>query len=69
MYAQSGVGHDVPAGSAISGSPAFSAREWLRAATAFQKLPEVLRAVRQLERRISELKNAEISGADTGKSE
>ena len=52
IYAQSGVGGDVPAGSVISGSPAFDAREWLRAITAFQKLPEILKAVRQLERRI-----------------
>ena len=53
VYAQSGVGHDVPPGSAISGSPAFDAREWLRAITALKKLPEILRVVRQLERRIS----------------
>ena len=52
VYAQSGVGGDVAARSVISGSPAFDAREWLRAITAFQKLPEILKAVRQLERRI-----------------
>ena len=52
VYAQSGVGGDVPAGSAISGSPAFEAREWLRAITAMQKLPELLKTVRQLERRM-----------------
>jgi len=50
VYAQSGIGHDVPAGAAVSGSPAFDAREWLRAITAFQKLPEMLRKVRQLEK-------------------
>jgi UDP-3-O-[3-hydroxymyristoyl] glucosamine N-acyltransferase len=49
VYAQSGIGHDVPAGSVMSGSPAFDAREWLRAITALQKLPEILRRVRQLE--------------------
>jgi len=53
VYAQSGVGHDVPAGSAISGSPAFDAKLWLRAIMAFQKLPELLRTVRQLERSAS----------------
>jgi UDP-3-O-[3-hydroxymyristoyl] glucosamine N-acyltransferase len=52
VYAQSGVGHDVPPGSVISGSPAFEAREWLRAITAFPKLPEILRTMRQLERRL-----------------
>ncbi|HEY1759001.1 MAG TPA: UDP-3-O-(3-hydroxymyristoyl)glucosamine N-acyltransferase [Bryobacteraceae bacterium] len=52
VYAQSGVGHDVPPGSVISGSPAFEAREWLRAITAFPKLPEILRTIRQLEKRL-----------------
>jgi len=48
VYAQSGIGGDVPAGSRMSGSPAFNAAEWLRAVTAFQKLPEILRTVREL---------------------
>jgi UDP-3-O-[3-hydroxymyristoyl] glucosamine N-acyltransferase len=52
VYAQSGIGHDVPAGSVVSGSPAFDAREWLRAITAFQKLPDILRRVRQLEKHL-----------------
>ncbi len=50
VYAQSGIGHDVAPGAAVSGSPAFDAKEWLRAITAFQKLPELLRRVRQLEK-------------------
>jgi UDP-3-O-[3-hydroxymyristoyl] glucosamine N-acyltransferase len=53
VYAQSGIGHDVPSGATVSGSPAFDAREWLRAITAFQKLPEVLRRVRQLEKHLA----------------
>ena len=55
VYAQSGVGHDVPKGERISGSPAFSAGEWLRAVTAFPKLPELLKTVRDLTKRISEV--------------
>jgi UDP-3-O-[3-hydroxymyristoyl] glucosamine N-acyltransferase len=50
VYAQSGIGGDVKAHSRVSGSPAFDAREWLRAITAFQKLPEILRAVRELKK-------------------
>lgn len=50
VYAQSGIGGDVKANSRVSGSPAFDASEWLRAITAFQKLPEILRAVRELKR-------------------
>ncbi|MEO8657072.1 MAG: UDP-3-O-(3-hydroxymyristoyl)glucosamine N-acyltransferase [Bryobacteraceae bacterium] len=55
VYAQSGVGGDVKAGSVISGSPAFEAREWLRAITGFPKLPELLRTMRQLEKRVAQL--------------
>lgn len=51
VYAQSGVGGDVPPKSRISGSPAFEAGEWLRAITAFQKLPEILRTVRELKKK------------------
>jgi UDP-3-O-[3-hydroxymyristoyl] glucosamine N-acyltransferase len=58
VYAQSGIGGDVPAGSRISGSPAFDSKEWLRAITAFQKLPEILRSMRQLEKRVAELETA-----------
>ncbi|MBL8236958.1 MAG: UDP-3-O-(3-hydroxymyristoyl)glucosamine N-acyltransferase [Bryobacterales bacterium] len=55
IYAQSGIGGDVPAGAVMSGSPAFDARVWLRAITAFQKLPDMLRAVRELEKRVAGL--------------
>lgn len=55
VYAQSGVSGDVPSGSCISGSPAFDSREWLRAAASYQRLPELLRTVRQLEKRVQEL--------------
>lgn len=55
VYAQSGVGGDVPAGSVVSGSPAFDSRDWLRAITAFPRLPEIVRTVRALERRVQEL--------------
>jgi UDP-3-O-[3-hydroxymyristoyl] glucosamine N-acyltransferase len=58
IYAQSGIGGDVPAGAVMSGSPAFEAREWLRAITAFPKLPEILRTMRQLEKRLAALEQA-----------
>jgi UDP-3-O-[3-hydroxymyristoyl] glucosamine N-acyltransferase len=57
VYAQSGIGGDVEKGAVMSGSPAFEAREWLRAATAFPKLPEVLRTMRQLEKRLTALED------------
>lgn len=58
VYAQSGVGGDIPAGSVISGSPAFESRQWLRAITAYQKLPDLLKAVRELEKKVETLEKA-----------
>lgn len=55
VYAQSGVGGDVEAGARISGSPAFPARDWLRAITAFPKLPELLKSVRQIQKAIERI--------------
>ena len=56
VYAQSGIGGDVDANSRISGSPAFEAREWLRAVTVFPKLPELLKTVRELKKTVEEVK-------------
>jgi UDP-3-O-[3-hydroxymyristoyl] glucosamine N-acyltransferase len=58
VYAQSGVGGDVAAGSRISGSPAFDAGQWLRAVTAFPKLPDMLKTIRELKKKVEELENA-----------
>ncbi|MEP7354269.1 MAG: UDP-3-O-(3-hydroxymyristoyl)glucosamine N-acyltransferase [Acidobacteriota bacterium] len=68
IYAQSGIGGDVPKGALMSGSPAFEARDWLRSITAFPKLPEILRRMRQLEKRVEALtgssQSAETSEVD-----
>jgi UDP-3-O-[3-hydroxymyristoyl] glucosamine N-acyltransferase len=58
VYAQSGIGGDVASGAIISGSPAFDNKDWLRAITAFQKLPDLLKTVRQLQKRVQELESA-----------
>src|SRR6185369_150779 len=55
VYAQSGIGHDVAAGARVSGSPAFAANVWLRAITAFPKLPELLKTVRELKKKVDQL--------------
>ncbi|MBM3775922.1 MAG: UDP-3-O-(3-hydroxymyristoyl)glucosamine N-acyltransferase [Acidobacteria bacterium] len=54
VYAQSGVGGDLEAGARVSGSPAFDAAAWRRAVTAFPRLPEILRSVRELKRKLEE---------------
>lgn len=46
VTAQSGTHGDIPAGSMVSGSPAFDHKQWLRSVTAFVKLPELARAIR-----------------------
>jgi len=55
VWAQAGVGHDVPEDGIVSGSPAFDSRDWLRASAAYARLPEMLRTIRALERRVAEL--------------
>ena len=59
VYAQSGIGGDVPAGARVSGSPAFAANEWLRAISAFSKLPELLKNLRDLKKRIEQLEHGQ----------
>jgi UDP-3-O-[3-hydroxymyristoyl] glucosamine N-acyltransferase len=53
LTAQSGVSHDIPAGKMISGSPGFDNRLWLRAVTVFQRLPELLKRLDRLEKKVA----------------
>jgi UDP-3-O-[3-hydroxymyristoyl] glucosamine N-acyltransferase len=53
--AQSGVHRDVPAGASMLGTPAIPASEARQTLAAVPRLPEVLRTVRRLSRRIDEL--------------
>ena len=50
--AQTGVGSNVEDGAVVSGSPAVGHVTWLRASALFAKLPDLLRRVRDLERRV-----------------
>ncbi|GIW41223.1 MAG: UDP-3-O-acylglucosamine N-acyltransferase [Candidatus Binatia bacterium] len=50
--AQSGIPNDVPAGRAVGGYPAVELALWRRASAAFARLPELLRRLRRLERRL-----------------
>lgn len=61
VYAQSGIGGDIPAGSVMSGSPAFDAKEWLRAITGFQKIPEMIRNIRKMDQRLARLEGDKTS--------
>jgi UDP-3-O-[3-hydroxymyristoyl] glucosamine N-acyltransferase len=48
VTAQSGTHGDIPAGSMVSGSPAFDHKQWLRAVGIFNRLPELAKSVRTL---------------------
>lgn len=65
VYAQSGIGGDVEASAVMSGSPAFDAATWRRAVTAFPKVPELLKTVRELEKRLAALEQAGRLGKQT----
>jgi len=53
LTAQSAVSHDVPPGKVISGSPGFDNRVWLRAVSIFQRLPELLKRLDRVEKRLA----------------
>jgi len=48
VTAQSGTHGDIPAGSMVSGSPAFDHKQWLRAVGIFNRLPELAKALREV---------------------
>jgi UDP-3-O-[3-hydroxymyristoyl] glucosamine N-acyltransferase len=69
LTAQSAVSHDIPAGKMISGSPGFDNRIWLRAVTIFQRLPELLKRIDRLEKRISAVAPENSGSEKTGAEE
>jgi len=66
IYAQSGIGGDVAKGQVLSGSPAFEVGAWLRSITAFQKLGDMVKTMRQLEKRVAELEGRSPEGKSNG---
>lgn len=58
VWAQSGLHSDVAEGAIVAGSPAFDSRDWLRSTTTLPKLPDLLRTVRALERRLAKLEGS-----------
>jgi UDP-3-O-[3-hydroxymyristoyl] glucosamine N-acyltransferase len=65
LTAQSAVSHDIPPGKMISGSPGFDNRVWLRAVTIFQRLPELLKRLDRVEKKVAAQDSTEST---TGKS-
>lgn len=67
LTAQSGVSHDLSAGKMFSGSPAFDNRLWLRAVTVFQRLPELLKRLERVEKRLAASEATSQPGDEQGK--
>lgn len=64
LTAQSAVSHDIPAGKVISGSPGFDNRVWLRAVTIFQRLPELLKRLDRVEKKLAAAAATETNGKE-----
>jgi UDP-3-O-[3-hydroxymyristoyl] glucosamine N-acyltransferase len=54
--AQTGIPGSVEPGAIVSGYPAIENRAWLKSSAVFAKLPELLRRLRELERKVESLK-------------
>jgi len=52
VAAQSGIPNDVAPGAVVSGYPAIEIRSWRRAVAAWAQLPELVRRLRKIERRL-----------------
>ncbi len=52
---RTGIVTDIPAGKVISGFPAMDHKHWLRVQNVHKDLPELLKRVRELERKVKEL--------------
>lgn len=56
--AQTGIPNDVPASETISGYPAVPNKQWLKCAAVYNRLPDLQKAVRELEAEVARLKAA-----------
>jgi len=52
LTAKSATSHDVDPGKVVSGIPGFDNREWLRSTSAFRRLGEFAKRLRDLEKRV-----------------
>ena len=53
--AQTGVGSDIPEGQIYSGSPAIPHKSWLRAQSIYAKLPNYIKRIQELERKLASI--------------
>lgn len=55
VAAKSGVMSNQEDGTVVAGFPAFSHKKWLRSAAVFQKLPEIVKDVREIKKKLKEI--------------
>ena len=55
--AQTGIPNSVEPGSFISGYPAITNRDWLKSSAVFRKLPELRKAIADLDARLAEIES------------
>ena len=64
IAAKSGVHNNLDPGAIVAGIPAISHKTWLRSSGAYAKLPEMVRELRELRRKVAELSRAITPGED-----
>ena len=60
--AQSGIPNDVAKGTLVSGYPAIENRNWLRSVAVFNKLPGLMKTLRDLEKKVAGLTGTKNAG-------
>lgn len=58
IAAKSGVHNNLEPGAVVAGIPAIPHKTWLRSSAAYAKLPEMVRELRELRRKVAELSRA-----------
>ena len=64
IAAKSGVHNNLEPGAVVAGIPAIPHKTWLRSSAAYAKLPEMVRELRELRRRVAELSRTMTPGED-----
>jgi len=61
-----GVHNDQPAGARLGGAPAMDVRHWARCCAAYARLPEMVKELRELRRRLAALEGGGAAGTREG---
>ncbi len=61
---KAGVTSSVPDGEVVSGFPAIPHKHWLRAVTAFPRLPELFKEIRELKKQFVAIQKNKVTRAD-----